>query len=265
VTASGDTSSAAARRAALGKWYVSYEALADPRARRRVLQENACRPEYERAVCDLLGLTAGGEPFPTPLPGFDGCLARVVPDAKRRFVLKHVAADRGRPWLLAAVFASLVSGRTHDLRGPELSRWTIRLLAAAEATWLPEIIGPVRPPAVDEATWHDLDCYFRIRKLTDPDDAFPLSRRFVADWCGLQRSQDEASALKQAEDVIAALRRSCVVAVGVSGPTHRANPSYLYRLSNDIPPSEIVELDGVCATKAFIAHRREWRARKAAS
>jgi hypothetical protein len=249
--------------------------LADPAERADALREVATDDALAAATCDLLGLDAPiGTLLPSRLPpscstssdagskDFQalGRLGRFEHDDRGRVVFRHIADDGSRipreSWLLVEVYAALRARRTRHLSRQELSRWTIRLLVDLAAIDIPPVAAGEKPTGIEEATWARLQAFFDIRLWTDPEDAFPLTRGFLSDWCGLRSA-------KRAEEILKVLRREVLVAVEI-GPG-RDNPTYLYRLRVHVADSELIDDKGYLATTEFVEQRNSDRERREAA
>jgi hypothetical protein len=234
--------------------------LTDPAARADALREIATDGGLAAAACDLLGLDSSiGKLLPSRLPAAFGDMdfralgrmGRLEHDAKGRVVFRHVEENGSRiakeSWLLVEVYAAFLAGRTRHLSPRELPRWMVRLLVDLGWIEIPSVAAGERPRGIDQRTWERLQTFFDIRLWTDPLDAFPLSRQFLADWAGLKST-------KRAKEILDVLRREVLVACEI-GPGGRENPTYLYRLRAQVPVHKLIDDNGNLATAAFVEQR----------
>lgn len=261
------------------------DCLADPDRRTEALRAVASSIDFAEATCDLIGITAPiGTLFPTVLPPAPpaaaeakaarergqqprdrdfrrlGRRARIEHDSKGRFVYRHVADD-GSPiakesWLLTEVYAALVSGRTSRLSSKQLPRWTVRLLIDIGFIELPTVEAGPRPDEIDPAAWARLLTFWSIRGWTDRNDAFPLTKQFLSDWCGLR-------SVRTAEEVLKVLRQEVMVATAI-GPG-KDNPGYHYRLRAHVPNGQVIEAQEGLVTLEFVAARNRDREQRQAA
>jgi hypothetical protein len=103
---------------------------------------------------------------------------------------------------------------------PTYVRWKFRLAIKVGAIRAPEVELPLLPNPTPYATavYEGLREFVTVRRVTDTiDTAFPFTRRFAADWCGLTKEQANAG-------IRSVMRAGILVKVGttpVGG--HQAN------------------------------------------
>lgn len=145
-----------------------------------------------------------GERFPCVLPGHDGASpdANLWRDRNRGVWIyrdHHQATEGRKAYALAEIYAAAVSGRVARRGRSELARWKLRALAELGFVDLPRVdLPPLRPGASPEAAAarEGVELLFAVRRIADPGDAAaPISRRFLADWCGMW--PDEAERAKR--------------------------------------------------------------------
>jgi hypothetical protein len=155
-------------------------------------------PGFVAAVCRLLGLPSRiGRSFRCILPGHPDrhASASLYAESRQGSVRYHDwhSADPSQEWWwLAEVFAAVVSGRLLKLRGPELARWKLRLLAVTGFVLLPHL---ALPPIPADAPHRAVQVYdgFRLllqcRGVREPvGSPTPFTRDFGSRWCGMNES-----------------------------------------------------------------------------
>jgi hypothetical protein len=144
-----------------------------------------------RRACNVLGIDAGlGKPFLCVLPGHEERKPSAsiwrAEDGVYRYHDWH--ARSGIECLsLASVRASRAYGRVRRLNHPEVPRWYDRLFYDAGCLKPASVPMPSVPSGCRQSVRRvadSIELLLGLRWLRDPGGATPLSRRFLAAWCG---------------------------------------------------------------------------------
>jgi Bifunctional DNA primase/polymerase, N-terminal len=152
--------------------------------------------DFIRAVCDRIGIPhrSIGRTFRCVLPGHEETRpsASLTTDKNGAIVYHDWHAKDGRQfYVLAEVYAAVISGTVTRLNAPELSRWKLRMLIETEAVTAPPIIlPPLRSANATQTKVYDgLRLLIQSRALAEDTDPFPFTASFVSRWCRISEDQ----------------------------------------------------------------------------
>lgn len=134
-----------------------------------------------------------GEGFPCLLPGHakDGTARVEIRPTRVVYVCDCDNIERS----LTEVYVTRLTGIPRKRTKREYVLWKVRLAVEAGALIPPRVTLPPLPANATEyahAVYSGLRLFVTVRALTDPGEPFTFTRRFAAEWCGLNYEQANA-------------------------------------------------------------------------